>query len=83
MNAMLWKVKHLVNIVPIHFPYGAPTANDLAHTHLKENGECVVTKQIGIDERRLEAAVEFRERPERMDGETLRKDMRLKWLNHW
>lgn len=83
INAMLWKVKHLVNIVPIRFPFGEPSANDIAHTHLKECGECVVTKEIGIDERRLLAAEDFSRRPERLDGETLRKDSRLKWLNHW
>lgn len=82
-NAMLWKVKHLVHIVPIRFPFGEPNATDVAYTHLKESGECVVTKAIAIDERRLEAAVEFGQRPDRLDGETLRKDSRLKWLNHW
>lgn len=83
INAMLWKVKHLVNIVPIRFPFGEPTANDTKHTFLKENGECIVTKEIKIDESRLEASMEFATKPERLDGETLRKDSRLKWLNNW
>lgn len=82
-NAMLWKVKHLVNIVPIRFPFGEPSENDINYTFLKENGECMVTKEIKVEDERLNAAVEFSERPERLDGETLRKDSRLKWLNNW
>lgn len=82
-NAMLWKVKHLVNIVPIRFPFGEPTGNDVNHTFLKESGECLVTKEIKVDESRLEASEQFEQQPERLDGETLRKDSRLKWMNNW
>lgn len=82
-NAMLWKVKHLVNIVPIKFPFGEPSPNDVNYTFLKENGDCVVTKEIKVDESRLRATQEFEQRPDRLDGETLRKDSRLKYLNNW
>ena len=80
---MMWKVKHLINITPITFPFGEPTDNDINYTFLKENGECIVTKEIKVDEKRLEATKEFEQEPKRLDGETLRKDSRLKWLNNW
>lgn len=85
-NARLWKVKHLVEVLPIRFPYGEPTEADISYTFLKENGDCVVVKDITSREARndrLEAAVKYSKTEERMDGETLRKDSRLKWLNAW
>lgn len=82
-NARLWKVKHLIKIKPITFPYGEPTENDIKHTILKESGECIVTKEIGISDDRIKAIEEFQNDPKRLDGETLRKDSRMKWLNPW
>lgn len=81
VNAMLWKVKHLVDIQPVLFPYGEPTMNDINHTFTKENGECIVTKEIKFDESRMLARNEFDEKPERLDGATLKNNSRLKWLN--
>ncbi|KAJ6635232.1 39S ribosomal protein L30, mitochondrial [Pseudolycoriella hygida] len=81
MNAMLWKVKHLVDIKPVVFPYGEPTENDINHSFLKESGECIVTKEIKFDEKRLEARNKFDEKPERLDGKTLAYNSRLKWLS--
>lgn len=80
VNAMLWKVKHLVDIKPIVFPYGEPTVDDIKHTFLKESGECVVTKEIKFDEARMLARDEFDRKPERLDGPTLANNSRLKWL---
>lgn len=82
-NARLWKIKHLVRIVPITFPYGEPTAEDINYTYLKENGQCFVVKNIGTLEKRLEAAEEFGKKEKEFTGEDLRKDSRLKWLNPW
>ncbi|XP_065092260.1 uncharacterized protein mRpL30 [Ochlerotatus camptorhynchus] len=85
-NARLWKIKHLVEVLPIRFPHGEPTEADVNYTFLKENGDCVVVKEIPARtarDDRLEAAVQFTQLEERMDGETLRKDSRLKWLNPW
>lgn len=82
-NARLWKIKHLVKITPITFPYGEPTEADVNHTFLKENGECIVTKQIEVSPERIEVTENFENRTSRMDGQTLRKDSRLKWLNNW
>uniref|UniRef100_A0A182ITJ7 Large ribosomal subunit protein uL30m n=1 Tax=Anopheles atroparvus TaxID=41427 RepID=A0A182ITJ7_ANOAO len=85
-NARLWKVKHLVEIQPITFKYGEPTEGDIERTFLKEDGECVVVRKleaVEVANTRLSAAEEIRHAKQRMDGETLRKDSRLKWLNAW
>lgn len=85
-NARLWKVKHLIEVLPIRFLHGEPTEADVNYTFLKENGDCVVVKDItsrAVRDDRLESAVQFTKTEERMDGETLRKDSRLKWLNPW
>lgn len=82
-NARLWKIKHLLKVTPITYPHGEPSLNDVNHTFLKENGECIVTKEIKVDEKRLDDANKFLEDPARMDGDTLRKNSRLKWLNPW
>lgn len=82
-NARLWKIKHLVKITPINFPHGEPTAADLNHTYLKENGDCVVIKSIDNLNTRLEAAEKFKKNEKELDGDTLRKDTREKWNNAW
>ncbi|XP_053695832.1 uncharacterized protein LOC128743304 [Sabethes cyaneus] len=85
-NARLWKVKHLIEVQPITFPHGEPTEADINYTFLKEDGTCVVIKEVqsrNVRDERMEAAVNFTKIEERMDGETLKKDSRLKWLNPW
>lgn len=79
-NVRLWKIKHLVTVDPIVFPFGEPTENDLNHTFLKDNGECVVTKEIKVDEKRLKAAEEFINDKTRLDQDTLKRDSLLKWV---
>ncbi|XP_040161961.1 39S ribosomal protein L30, mitochondrial [Anopheles arabiensis] len=85
-NARLWKVKHLVEILPITYRYGEPTEADIERTFLKEDGECVVIRKLEAAEvtnTKLSAAEQLRHAKDRIDGETLRKDSRLKWLNAW
>ncbi|EDW26865.1 GL14759 [Drosophila persimilis] len=82
-NARLWKIKHLIKVTPVTFPYGEPTAQDVKYTILKDNGECLVTKDIGQVEVRTEAREAFDQQPKRLDTDLLRKDSRLKWLNPW
>ena len=82
-NARLWKVKHLLKIDPITFPYGEPTSNDVKHTIVKENGECLVTKEIGAIAERCEARELFDAQPKRLNTELLKKDARAKWTNPW
>lgn len=83
-NARLWKIKHLISVTPITFPYGEPTENDIHHTVLKENGECIVTKEIsGVVEKRMDALDNFQNSPKRLDTDLLKNDARNKWLNAW
>ncbi|XP_058458759.1 uncharacterized protein LOC131435166 [Malaya genurostris] len=85
-NARLWKVKHLIKVSPIRFPFGEPTESDINYTFINENGDCVVVKEIRTRttrDNRMEAAIDFTKNQERMDGETLQKDSRLKWQNTW
>lgn len=82
-NARLWKIKHLIKITPIYFPYGEPTLEDLNYTHLRPDGECIVVKEIKVADERIEQTQAFKENPLRMDGTTLTRDTRLKWMQAW
>lgn len=82
-NARLWKIKHLIKITPIYFPYGEPSKDDINHTHLKTSGECIVVKEIKVPEERIEQTQTFKENPLRLDGATLTRDTRLKWVQGW
>lgn len=82
-NARLWKIKHLIKVTPITFPHGEPTENDIKHTILKSNGECIVTKEIGPIEERVKALELFENSPKRLDTDLIRRDSRLKWQNPW
>lgn len=81
INSKLWKVKHLIKITPITFPNGFP--DDINGTFLKENGEFLVTKRLVPNAERLEKTEAFRKDPKRIDGDTLRRDSRKKWLLGW
>ena len=80
-NHKLWKIKHLVKIDPITFPDGFPA--DTKGTHLRENGELRVTKVLEPYEEKLRLTEEFIKKPEKLDGDTLRRNSRLKWLSGW
>lgn len=77
--ALLWKVKHLISVEPISFPHGEPTNDDIAYTHLKENGECIVHKKLEIPAERIEATEKFLNDPVRLDKTTLKRDALLQW----
>lgn len=76
---MLWRVKHLVSVEPITYTYGEPTTDDINHTHLKENGECVVHKKLEIPEERVLATKSFVNDPVRLDKDTLKHDALMHW----
>lgn len=82
-NVLLWKVKHLISVEPIVFPFGEPTDEDINYTRLKENGECIVHKKIGVQPECLEATVKFIEDPKKLDKETLKRDALLKWVRNY
>lgn len=79
----MWKIKHLIKITPINFPNGEPTADDINYTYLKENGDCIVIKNINALNERLEAAENFKKDKNELDGDMLRKDTRRKWNTAW
>lgn len=80
-NRRLLKVKHLIKLDPITFPYGEPTENDINHTYLKPTGECVVSKEIAIDPKRIEASDKFINDPDRLDRQTLAREALKRWID--
>lgn len=84
MNTLLWKVKHLIKIEAITFPYGEPTQEDIKHTYLRENGDCLVIKEIGKDfEDRVKAAKNFYKDPRKLKVSTMQRESRLAWEQAW
>ncbi|CAF4782897.1 39S ribosomal protein L30, mitochondrial [Pieris napi] len=81
INAKLWKIKHLIKVTPITFPYGEPTVDDIKHTVLKENGQCIVTKTLKPKDDEIAALEEFDKDPKKMNSVTIKRDSRLKWNN--
>lgn len=81
INARLWKVKHLIKVTPIVFPYGEPTKEDINYTVLKENGQCIVTKKLEPKQEQIEAFEHFDRDVKKMDSDTIEKDSRYKWNN--
>lgn len=83
VNAVLWKIKHLVKITPIQCPNGMPEEGDYDGTYLTEYGEFKVSPRLKIDPKQIEATETFVKDKRKFDGETLRKLLRLKWLYGW
>jgi large subunit ribosomal protein L30 len=81
INAALWKIKHLVKITPIQCPDGLPEEGDYEGTYLTEHGEFRVSPRLKCDPKQIEATDTFVKDERKFDGETLRKLLRLKWLN--
>ena len=49
------KVKHLVDILPIRFPYGLPNSEeDFEHCYLRDNGEFVVVNKLSAGSEMIE-----------------------------
>lgn len=74
-------MKHAVKIVPITFPDGFPGLDD--YTVLHENGELRIIQQVNAYEERLKLREEFKKDTKLLDGDTLRRESRMKWLNAW
>lgn len=74
-NQRLWKIKHLIEIVPITYPDGEPQPGD--RTYLKENGELKIVRKLNVPvEKRLELTEDFQKNVKKMDGDTLRRQPR-------
>ncbi|CAG9783205.1 unnamed protein product [Diatraea saccharalis] len=80
-NMRLWKVKHLIKVTPITFPYGEPSTDDINYTILKENGQCLVKKSLEPQPKQIEALEAFQSNDKKMDSTTIKKDSRYKWNN--
>lgn len=77
--ALLWRVKHLVRVVPIDMPDKLPDDIDSISTYLHESGKLMVFPKI--DKARYEATEKFINNPKKLDTQTMREKLRLKWLN--
>lgn len=53
-NAELWHVKHLIELRPVTFPNGEPTAEDVRSLEVFADGRCVIDKRLECDESQLE-----------------------------
>ncbi|CAH1777389.1 unnamed protein product [Owenia fusiformis] len=79
VNKELMKVKHLIKIQQITFPYGPPTSDsDLDHTMVKTNGECMVTKEINSSEIPVKFEMDEDRKKWLMDKDTLKRHLQLK-----
>ncbi|TGZ51410.1 Uncharacterized protein DBV15_08972, partial [Temnothorax longispinosus] len=76
--AMLWKVKHLIKIVPIKLPDKLPTMDDLNGTYLHENGTFYVIPKV--DSAREEAVEKFVNDPKKLNRDLIQDKLRFKWL---
>lgn len=57
-NQRLWECKQFIEIRPITFPHGEPTEGDVNYTTILSNGECVVDKNLKLDEGQLTVKAE-------------------------
>lgn len=81
VNKDLYKIKHLIKIIPIKFVNGLPKDGDYTGTLLKDNGEFIVMDKLKVDEKTMEATEKYFKDVKRLEGQTLKKCLRLKWLN--
>nr|CAG4644354.1 EOG090X0EYV [Lepidurus arcticus] len=79
MNKMLWDVKHLVRITPVTFPQGLPQDGDLRGAKLLEDGRLIFSPLLKNDTEQLKTSSAVEE-TKKMDGKTLAKHLRLKWI---
>lgn len=78
--ARLWKIKHLIQILPITFPRGYPEDGDFNSGYLdKHTGEFFICKDL--PDERIKATEEFISDSHRMDSDLLIKKLRDRWVN--
>ena len=78
MCAVLWKVKHLVKIVPVQLPEKLPNVDELTGIYVHENGKFYTTEKL--DRGRYEATLQFMNSPKRMNYSTIKEKLRLLWV---
>lgn len=79
MCALLWKVKHLVKIIPIRLPDKLPTEDDMNATYLHENGTFYVTPKVSPA--RYEATESFVNDPKKLNRDIIQEKIRKQWLD--
>lgn len=77
MCAILWKVKHLVKIVPVKVPDNLSEIKDTHEIFFHENGTCFVNGKV--DPFRKEATEAEKRSIKRMDSYTISEKLRLQW----
>ena len=83
MNALLMKVKHLVEVKPLRFPYGMPESeSDYPYTFIQDDGVVIVHKELKQEiESRPDTAPE-EDRRLMLDYDTILKDNERKLRNY-
>ncbi|KAL2723810.1 hypothetical protein V1477_019042 [Vespula maculifrons] len=77
--AMLWKVKHLVKIIPVKLPDKLPNPDDFGGSYLHPNGTFYVVPKI--DPLRVESTEKFENNPKKLESSKISEKLRLQWLN--
>uniref|UniRef100_A0A915EFG8 Vitellogenin n=1 Tax=Ditylenchus dipsaci TaxID=166011 RepID=A0A915EFG8_9BILA len=48
-NTELYKVKHLIEVKPITFPYGEPTLDKIKNLEIMVDGKCIIDEKVAPD----------------------------------
>lgn len=75
MNALLWRVKHVVRVDPVTFPDGAPSTDDLDGWQLLEDGRVVRNAML-----RVQQAPPPADQHLKVSRQTIKDRMRLRWI---
>lgn len=62
---------------------GLPEDGDTAGARLQQNGQLVFIPKLKSDALQAATQSNFTDRPEHMDRETLKKQLRLEWIQPW
>ena len=76
--SQLWRVKHLVKILPLKVPENLSSIDDSTEVFFHENGTCQITGKI--DPARRQATEAPKESMKRLDRSTISEKLRLQWL---
>ena len=76
--SQLWRVKHLVKILPLKVPENLSNIDDSTEVFFHENGTCHITGKI--DPARRQATEAAKESMKRLDRSTISEKLRLQWM---
>nr|CAG4638095.1 EOG090X0EYV [Chydorus sphaericus] len=76
----LWKVKHLVRITPVTIPQGLPEDGDFSGAQIQDNGVLKFVPKLKNDAKNSPILLQPQDKKDFLDGETLKKELRLQWL---